>query len=65
MLTGLDMSEASLAVARTKEVYSELGTADLNQALAFGDNSVDGVLCVGVLSYVRAEPLLREWKRVI
>ena len=64
-ITGLDMSEVSLKVAGAKKVYDKLGAADLNQPLALGDNSVDGVLCVGVLSYVREEPLLREWKRVI
>jgi predicted TPR repeat methyltransferase len=64
-ITGLDMSETSLKVAGTKNAYDKLDTADLNQPLALGDNSVDGVLCVGVLSYVREEPLLREWKRVI
>lgn len=65
VITGLDMSEASLEIARAKGVYDSLGTADLNQTLAFDDNSIDGVLCIGVFSYVREEPLLREWKRVI
>ena len=64
-ITGLDMSKTSLEIARAKAVYDRLDTADLNQTLALGDNTVDGVLCVGVLSYVREEPLLREWKRVI
>lgn len=64
-ITGLDMSEASLGIAGTKQVYDNLATADLNQPLTLGDNSVDGVLCVGVFTYVREEPLLREWKRVI
>ncbi|MDA1310681.1 MAG: class I SAM-dependent methyltransferase [Proteobacteria bacterium] len=65
VITGLDMSEASLEVARTKGVYDRLEAADLNQPLAFEDDGIDGVLCVGVLSYVREEPLWREWKRVI
>jgi predicted TPR repeat methyltransferase len=65
VITGLDMSETSLGIAGAKKAYDKLDTADLNQPLAFGDNSIDGVLCVGVLSYVREEPLLREWKRMI
>ena len=65
MLTGLDVSEASLEIAGAKKVYDKLTTADLNQLLAIDDNSVDGVLCVGVLTYVHEERLLREWKRVI
>ena len=65
VITGLDMSEASLEIARTKGVYDRLDPADLNQPLAFEDDVVDGVLCVGVLSYVHEEPLFREWKRVI
>jgi predicted TPR repeat methyltransferase len=64
-ITGFDMSEGSLDIARTKGVYNELDTADLNQPLVFDDDSLDGVLCVGVLSYVSEEPLMREWKRVI
>jgi predicted TPR repeat methyltransferase len=64
-ITGLDMSKASLEIARTKGVYDRLETADLNQSLAFEDETIDGALCVGVLSYVNEKPLLREWKRVI
>jgi predicted TPR repeat methyltransferase len=63
-ITGLDMSRDSLEVAGAKNVYDHLDTADLNKPLSLDDNSVDGVLCVGVLSYVREEPLLREWKRI-
>ena len=65
VITGLDMSETSLDIARAKDIYDRLEVADLNTALPFGDNAVDGVLCVGVFSYVHEEPLLREWKRVI
>lgn len=64
-IDGVDASEASLAVARKKGVYDSLAPADLNRPLALGDSSVDGVLCVGVLSYVREEPLFREWMRVV
>lgn len=64
-ITGLDMSRASLDIAGAKDVYDVLETADLNAPLTLADRSVDGVLCVGVLTYVHAEPLFREWMRVI
>lgn len=65
VITGLDMSKTSLEIAGAKRIYDKLATADLNQPLPLADNSVDGVLCVGVLTYVYEELLLREWKRVI
>ncbi len=64
VIDGIDASEASLVVAREKGVYDSLAPADLNRPLALADNAVDGVLCVGVLSYVHEEPLFREWMRV-
>lgn len=65
VIDGVDASEASLAVARKKGVYDSLAPADLNRPLEHADDAVDGVLCVGVLSYVHAEPLFREWLRVV
>jgi len=64
-ITGLDLSTSSLDIARKKSVYDDLRVADLNQPLEMRDDSVDGVLCVGVFSYIREDSLLREWKRVI
>ena len=63
-LIGFDASAASLEVARAKGVYDRLEEADLNAALALDDDSIDGVLCCGVLTYIEAEPLFREWIRV-
>lgn len=64
-LIGFDMSQASLDVAREKGIYADLQPVDLNGPLPLKDNSVDGILCVGVLTYVEQAPLLREWMRVL
>ena len=64
-ITGVDVSMHSLELAGGKNVYEETRTVDLNAPLPFEDDSFDGVLCVGVLSYVEPEPLFREWMRVV
>ena len=64
-LVGFDMSKASLDVARQKNIYADLQPVDLNEPLPLETDSLDGVLCVGVLTYVKEAPLLREWMRVL
>lgn len=64
-LTGFDMSTASLDVARSKDIYAELKPVDLNGPLPLETDSLDGILCVGVLTYVEEAPLLRDWMRVL
>lgn len=65
-LTGLDLSEASLELARETGAYDALERADLQQALAIEDHSVDAVVCVGVMTYLPdVEPFWRELARVV
>ncbi|WP_193181694.1 class I SAM-dependent DNA methyltransferase [Nisaea sediminum] len=64
-LIGFDASRDSLDAARVKKVYDRLDYADLNERLALGDESVDGILCIGVLTYLEEEPIFREWLRVL
>ena len=64
-LTGADLSQESLGKASQKNVYDELVTVDLNAPLSFGDDAFDAVLCIAVLSYVEAEPVFREWTRIV
>ncbi len=64
-LVGFDMSTASLDVAREKRIYADLQPVDLNGPLPLENDSIDGILCVGVLTYVDQTPLLREWMRVL
>ena len=64
-LTGLDASLSSLETAKQKKIYDRLDAADLNQPLPLDDASVDGVLCIGVLTYLEEAAIFREWLRVL
>ncbi|MCR9070130.1 MAG: class I SAM-dependent methyltransferase [Alphaproteobacteria bacterium] len=64
-ITGFDMSTASLEIARAKGIYADLEQVDLNAPLPIEADSMDGILCVGVLTYIEEAPLLKEWMRVL
>jgi predicted TPR repeat methyltransferase len=64
-LRGVDISAPSLHSAAQKRVYDSLIRADLMQPLPFSDNSFDGAICVGVLSYISGDGLFREMCRVV
>ena len=51
-LLGVDLSPDSVALAEARGIYGELAVGDLQQPLPYGDDSVDAVVCVGVLTYV-------------
>jgi predicted TPR repeat methyltransferase len=64
-ILGLDISEASLAIARERAAYDSLEHADLQQPLPVEDDSVDAVVCVGVMTYLPdVEAVWREFARV-
>ena len=64
-IIGLDISEASLEIARQGGAYDSLEHADLQQRLALEDDSVDAVICVGVMTYLpEVEAVWREFARV-
>jgi predicted TPR repeat methyltransferase len=64
-LLGVDLSPDSVALAASRGIYSEVVVGDLQRPLAYGDGSVDGVVCVGVLTYVPdVEAIWREFCRV-
>jgi predicted TPR repeat methyltransferase len=64
-LTGLDLSESSLAVAGPSGAYDVLEPADLQQPLPLADDSVDAVVCVGVMTYLPdVEAIWRQLARV-
>ena len=64
-ILGLDISQASLEIARRSGAYDSLEHADLQQRLALEDDSVDAVLCVGVMTYLpEVEAVWREFARV-
>jgi predicted TPR repeat methyltransferase len=65
-LIGRDISQLSLDLARQTGVYESLEQADLQQPLAFDDDSVDAVVCVGVMTYLpEVEAVWREFARVV
>jgi predicted TPR repeat methyltransferase len=51
-LIGIDLSPASIELARRRGIYTGLTVTDLQQPLELDDRSVDGVICVGVMTYV-------------
>jgi predicted TPR repeat methyltransferase len=51
-ITGIDLSPASVDEARRRGTYDEVTIGDLQQPLPFEPDSFDGLLCVGVLTYV-------------
>ena len=64
-ILGVDISQASLEIARPCGAYDSLEHADLQQRLAFEDDSVDAVVCVGVMTYLPdVEAVWREFARV-
>ncbi len=64
-IVGLDISHASLEIARQCGAYDSVERADLQQRLPFADDSVDAVVCVGVMTYLpEVEAVWREFARV-
>ena len=62
---GRDISRASLEIARQSGAYDSIEQADLQQRLAFDTDSVDAVVCVGVMTYLpEVESVWREFARV-
>ena len=62
---GLDISRASLEIAQQCAAYASLEHADLQQRLPFAEDSVDAVVCVGVMTYLPdVEAVWREFARV-
>ena len=62
---GLDISQASLDIAEQDDAYDSLEQADLQQRLALEEDSVDAVVCVGVMTYLpEVEAVWREFARV-
>jgi predicted TPR repeat methyltransferase len=65
-LQGLDISQASLDVARQGGAYDSVEQADLQQPLPLDDDTVDALVCVGVMTYLpEVEAVWREFARVV
>jgi predicted TPR repeat methyltransferase len=64
-IRGLDISQASLEIAQQCGAYDSLEHADLQQRLSVGTDSIDAVVCVGVMTYLpQVEAVWREFARV-
>lgn len=64
-ITGIDISEASLEKSKSKDVYTALKKADMDERLDFADASFEVVMCIGTISYVpKVGDLLKEFLRV-
>ncbi len=66
-VTGVDVSEQSLKLARAEGHYVDVLQVDLTQPpLPFDDDCFSALLCVGVLSYVSdVDGVSREFARVV
>jgi predicted TPR repeat methyltransferase len=65
-LVGLDISRASLELARRGGAYHSLQQADLQRRLPVEDDGVDAVVCAGVMTYLpEVEAVWREFARVV
>lgn len=64
-ILGLDISQASLEIARQCGAYDSVAQADLRQRFPFEDDSFDALVCVGVMTYLpEVEKMWREFARV-
>ena len=64
-ILGLDISPASLEIAQESGAYDSVERADLQERLPFEDDSVDALVCVGVMTYLPdVEAVWREFARV-
>lgn len=66
-IDGMDVSAQSLAVASERGFYRSLQQVDMQQLpLPYADNAYDGLVCVGVLTYVPdSAGILREFARIV
>ncbi len=64
-IRGLDISQASLEIAQQSGAYDAVEYADLQQRFPLADDSVDALVCVGVMTYLpEVETVWREFARV-
>ncbi|MEL6363383.1 MAG: class I SAM-dependent methyltransferase [Pseudomonadota bacterium] len=55
-IDGMDISPEMLAIAREKNVYSDLRTEDMTQKLSHETNAYDAVTCVGAFTHAHVGP---------
>ena len=66
-IDGMDVSQRSLELAREHGVYRDLAYVDMQDLpLPYADDTYDGLVCVGVMTYVPdSAAILREFRRIL
>lgn len=66
-IDGMDVSAHSLEIARKQSVYRDLAHVDMQKPpLPYTDDTYDGLVCVGVMTYLPdSDTILREFRRVL
>lgn len=66
-IDGMDVSARSLQVAREHDVYRDLAHVDMQDLpLPCADNVYDGLVCVGVMTYLPdSDAIVREFVRIL
>ncbi|MEM7195310.1 MAG: class I SAM-dependent methyltransferase [Pseudomonadota bacterium] len=65
-ISGIDLSQNMLDVAKTRGIYDRLVAADLNETLPFPDNEFGNAICAGTFTHGHVDAgCLREIFRVI
>ena len=65
VIDGSDLTQGMLDVARKKEIYRNLETADLSKPLEVKDASYDVVTCIGTLTKAHVGPeVFSEFSRI-
>ncbi len=66
-IDGMDVSARSLELAREHDVYRDLAHVDMQDLpLPYADEAYDGLVCVGVMTYLpESDAILREFSRIL
>jgi len=66
-IDGMDVSQRSLELAREHRVYRDLAHVDMQDLpLPYDDDTYDGLVCAGVMTYVPdSAAILREFRRIL
>lgn len=64
-VTGIDISQKSLDIAKDKNIYTTLKKVDIQQELPFQSNEFDGIICTAVLTNIGDPGVLYEFWRLV
>lgn len=64
-ITGIDISQKSLNIAKGKNIYIALKKTDIQQELPFQNNKFDGIICTAVMTNIGNPEILYEFWRLV